>query len=141
MSDNSDPDAAQDEAGDAGVETGTAAEPLTITLPDGSESVSDAILAHREMLRAPDQHGLATAEDIEHLTEAMENLSGQVQEATGRAAAAEESAEDLEEVVARQREQIQELQSVVGSLADILGTSTTWRTFDADGGAPEAAGD
>lgn len=108
------------------------AEPLTLRLPDGSESVSDAILSHREMLQSPQENGLATTEEITHLTEAMESLSTEVQETEQQL---EESRSEVDEVVdllARQQQQIDELQSAVDSLAGILGTSTEWDSFDAD---------
>jgi len=112
------------------------AQPLTIKLPDGSESVSDAILAHREMLHAPEEHGLATSEDITHLSEGMETLSTELSE-TGQAhEETQAEVEQLRATVERQREQIDELQSAVTSLAEILGTTTEWETFD-DGTAED----
>ncbi|PSQ59923.1 MAG: hypothetical protein BRD23_03265 [Halobacteriales archaeon SW_9_67_25] len=87
-------------------------QPLTIALPDGSASVSDAIVTHREMLIEPQEHGLATDEEITHLSEARSQIS------------------ELQETVERQQRQIEELQSTVTSLAEILGTEAEWQTFD-----------
>ena len=106
------------------------ANPLQITLPDGSESVSDAIVTHREMLREPQDHGLATAQEITHLSEAMESLSGDITETTQQHDESRSRIDELEDTVARQRQQIDELQSMVASLAGILGTETEWETFD-----------
>ena len=119
----------------------TEARPLTIDLPDGSASVSDAILSHREMLRAPEEHGLATNEDITHLSEAMDTLSTEIEETGQESEETREEVEELRETVERQRRQIVELQATVDSLAEILGTSTEWETFDADEAAPDVAGD
>jgi peptidoglycan hydrolase CwlO-like protein len=106
--------------------------PLKIELPDGSESVSDAILSHREMLQAPDDNGLATEEEITHLTEAIESLSAEVQETGQQLDETQADVDEVKDTVARQQQQIEELQSAVNSLAEILGTSTEWRRFDED---------
>jgi peptidoglycan hydrolase CwlO-like protein len=106
--------------------------PLKIELPDGSESVSDAILSHREMLQAPDDNGLATEEEITHLTEAIESLSAEVQETGQQLDETQTDVDEVKDTVARQQQQIEELQSAVNSLAEILGTSTEWRRFDED---------
>jgi chromosome segregation ATPase len=106
------------------------ANPLQITLPDGSASVSDAIVTHREMLREPQEHGLATEQEITHLSEAMESLSADITETSREHDESRSEIEELREVVATQREQIDELQSMVASLAGILGTETEWETFD-----------
>ena len=127
-----------DESGDGAL---TETRPLTIELPDGSASVSDAILAHREMLRGPEEHGLATGEDITHLSEAMDTLSTEIEETGQESEETREEVEQLRETVERQRRQIDELQATVDSLAEILGTSTEWDTFDADEAAPDVAGD
>ena len=127
-----------DESGDGAL---TETRPLTIELPDGSASVSDAILAHREMLRGPEEHGLATGEDITHLSEAMDTLSTEIEETGQESEETREEVEQLRETVERQRRQIVELQATVDSLAEILGTSTEWETFDADEAAPDVAGD
>jgi len=131
------------ESTDAGSDGGalTGARPLTIELPDGSASVSDAILSHHEMLRAPGEHGLATSEDITHLSEAMDTLSTEIDETGQESEATREEAEQLRETVECQRQQIDELQATVDSLAAILGTSTEWETFDADEAASDVAGD
>lgn len=114
--------------------------PLTIELPDGSSSVSEAILAHREMLRAPSEHGLATDEDVTHLSEAAETLSTKIQEADRRGEETQSEVETLRETVARQHKQIAELRATVDSLAEILGTATEWEEFEADA-TPEADDD
>ncbi|WP_229111108.1 DUF3450 domain-containing protein [Halapricum desulfuricans] len=103
---------------------------LTIALPDGSTSVSDAIVTNREMLREPQEHGLATQEEITHLSEAIEGLSEKAQTATTQSEQTQASVDELQAVVERQRRQIEELQSMVSSLADILGTEAEWETFD-----------
>lgn len=103
---------------------------LTITLPDGSESVSDAIVTHREMLREPREHGLATDQEITHLSEAMEALSADVEEVNRQYDANQSTVTDLREVVEQQQRQITELRSMVTSLAEILGTEAEWDTFD-----------
>ncbi|MBB6646399.1 hypothetical protein [Halobellus ruber] len=122
------------------------ASPLQIALPDGSASVSDAIVTHREMLREPQDHGLATDQEITHLSEAMESLSADIQETTqqhdesrsriedleDRVEAQQERIGEYEELVEAQQQQIDELQSMVSSLAGILGTDTEWQTFDDD---------
>lgn len=117
----------------------TDASPLTIELPDGSSSVSEAILAHREMLRAPSEHGLATDEDVTHLSEAAETLSTKIQEADRRGEETKSEVETLQETVERQQKQIEELRATVDSLAEILGTATEWQEFgdavDADADA------
>ena len=124
-------DAEQDPADDDQPTEGTSdANPLQITLPDGSASVSDAIVTHREMLREPQEHGLATEQEITHLSEAMESLSADITETSREHDESRSEIEELREVVATQREQIDELQSMVTSLAEILGTDTEWQTFD-----------
>jgi peptidoglycan hydrolase CwlO-like protein len=100
-------------------------QPLTITLPDGSESVSDAILSHREMLRAPDDHGLATTQEITHLSEAMEALSADVEAATDEEQHQADVTE-LQTAIEQQQQQIAELRSAVTSLAEILGAEVEW---------------
>jgi peptidoglycan hydrolase CwlO-like protein len=108
----------------------SASQPLTITLPDGSESVSDAILSHREMLRAPQEHGLATDQEITHLSEAVEALSADVEETSEQSDESQAELAELRSLVEQQRRQIDELQAAVTSLAGILGTDTEWETFD-----------
>ena len=133
-------------------------QPLTIALPEGSQSVSDAILTHREMLRDPEEHGLATEQDVTHLSEAIESLSanisetnqkhdesrsqiddlqnvveqqrGQIDDLQDVAEQQRGQIDDLQSVVEQQRGQIDELQSMVTSLAGILGTETEWDTFE-----------
>ena len=84
------------------------------------------------MLREPQDHGLATEQEITHLSEAMESLSADITETSREHDESREEIEELREVVAQQREQIDELQSMVASLAGILGTETEWETFDGD---------
>ena len=114
------------------IEDTSASQPLTITLPDGSESVSDAILSHREMLRAPEEHGLATDQEITHLSEAFEALSADVEENSQQCDESQAELTELRTLVEQQRRQIDELQAAVTSLAGILGTDTEWETFDGD---------
>jgi chromosome segregation ATPase len=104
-------------------------QPLTITLPDGSASVSDAIVTHREMLIEPQEHGLATDGEITHLSEAMEKLSDDIEAATEQSAETRSQISELQDIVDRQQQQIDELQSTVTSLAEILGTEAEWQTF------------
>lgn len=103
---------------------------LTITLPEGSTSVSDAIVTNREMLREPQNHGIATDEDITHLSEAMESLSGKVDNVNRQYDESQSSVNELQHLVEQQQQQINELQTMVTSLADILGTEAEWNTFD-----------
>lgn len=106
------------------------ANPLQIALPDGSASVSDAIVTHREMLRDPQEHGLATDQDVTHLSEAIESLSANISETTQQHDESRSQIEELQDLVEQQRRQIDELQSMVASLAGILGTETEWQTFE-----------
>ncbi|MFC7069112.1 hypothetical protein [Halobaculum lipolyticum] len=128
------PDATQDEsehsgpAADAADETGSPG--MTIPLPEGSTSVSDAIVTNREMLRDPERHGLATEGDIENLSGAMESLSTKVEQVNHRQDDGAARLADLEELVEKQQRQIDELQSMVSSLVDVLGTEAEWTTFD-----------
>jgi len=107
-------------------------QPLTIALPEGSQSVSDAILAHREMLRTPEEHGLATDQEITHLSEAIEGLSEDLTEVNQQYAGAQADVAGLQEVIRQQQRQIDELRSTVTSLAEILGTGAEWEAFDTD---------
>ena len=124
---NSSADTDQDSSADTDT---SGASPLQIALPDGSESVSDAIVTHREMLREPQDNGLATAQDITHLSEALESLSGDIQETNQQHDESQSRIAELEDLVETQQRQIDELQSMVTSLAEILGTDTEWQTFD-----------
>ena len=119
-------DAEQDQSADETPE----ANPLQIALPDGSASVSDAIVTHREMLRDPEEHGLATEQDVTHLSEAIESLSANISETNQKHDESRSQIDDLQSVVEQQRGQIDELQSMVTSLAGILGTETEWDTFE-----------
>ncbi|MFB6122413.1 MAG: hypothetical protein ABEJ78_03020 [Haloferacaceae archaeon] len=126
---NADEEEAQSADFDSTEETSDAS-PLTITLPDGSESVSDAIITHRAMLSEPQEHGLATGQDITHLSEAVEGLSADVEEISQQYDENQSTVAELQDRIERQQRQIDELQSMVTSLAEILGTGTEWETFD-----------
>ncbi|AZH26627.1 hypothetical protein [Haloplanus aerogenes] len=107
------------------------AEPLTIGLPDGSESVSEAILSHRQMLTNPSEHGLVSASEAEDVRETVADLSERVpEELQDELAELETSVDDLVERLDRQERQIDELRATVASLADILGASVDFQTFD-----------
>ncbi len=116
----------------AAVPERSSSQPLTIALPEGSQSVSDAILAHREMLRTPEEHGLATDQEITHLSEAIEGLSEDLTEANQQYDGVQSDVAELQDVVEQQQEQIDELRSAVTSLAEILGTGAEWEAFDTD---------
>lgn len=105
-------------------------QPLSITLPDGSENVADAIVTHREMLTDPCEHGLATDEDISHLSKAMETFSDKLEKTTQQYDETQPQIDELQDLVEQQQQQINELQSVVTSLADILGTEAGWTKFN-----------
>ncbi|SEH14737.1 hypothetical protein SAMN04487967_1743 [Natronorubrum sediminis] len=105
-------------------------QPLSITLPDGSENVADAIVTHREMLTDPHEHGLATDEDISHLSKAMETFSDRLEKTTQQYDETQSQVDELHNLVEHQQQQINELQSVVISLADILGTEAEWTKFN-----------
>jgi uncharacterized coiled-coil protein SlyX len=109
------------------------AEPLTIGLPDGSESVSEAILSHRRMLTNPSEHGLVAASEADDVRETVADLSERVpEELEDELAELETSIEGLADRLDRQDRQIEELRATVASLADILGASVEFRTFDGD---------
>ncbi|RCU47670.1 hypothetical protein DU504_10385 [Haloplanus salinus] len=122
-----------DDADDSAPESALAgeAEPLTIGLPDGSESVSEAILSHRRMLTNPSEHGLVAASEAEGVRETVAALSERVpEELEDELTDLEASVEGLVEQLGRQERQIEELRATVTSLADILGASVEFRTFD-----------
>ncbi|MFC7096546.1 hypothetical protein [Halobaculum marinum] len=131
---DSNPDATQDDSNqtDDAAQGGDVAESpgMTIPLPEGSTSVSDAIVTNREMLRDPENHGLATDGDIENLSGAMESLSAKVERVNHQHEDGAARLTELEELAERQQQQIDELQSMVSSLVDILGTEAEWTTFD-----------
>ena len=109
------------------------AEPLTIGLPDGSESVSEAILSHRQMLTNPSEHGLVSADDAAEVQETVAELTEEVPEGLQEEMETlEASVEELATGVGRQEQQIRELRDTVASLAEILGASVEFRTFDED---------
>jgi hypothetical protein len=108
-------------------------EPLTIGLPDGSESVSEAILSHRQMLTNPSENGLVSASEAEDVRETVADLSERVpEELQDELAELETSVDDLVGRLDRQERQIGELRATVASLADILGASVEFQTFDED---------
>ncbi|MFB6256836.1 MAG: hypothetical protein ABEH58_08970 [Haloplanus sp.] len=114
-------------------------EPLTIGLPDGSESVSEAILSHRRMLTNPSEHGLASTDDAAEIRETVAELAEKVPEdLQEEMETLEASVEKLATGVDRQEQQIRELRDTVVSLAEILGTSVEFRTFGEDGGEDDA---
>jgi len=109
----------------------TSAEPLTIALPDGSESVSEAILSHRQMLTNPSDHGLVSVEEAEEVRETVDRLAEEVpEELRDEMTDLEASVDELADGVDRQQRQIQELRDTVASLAEILGASVEFRTGD-----------
>ncbi|MFB6101905.1 MAG: hypothetical protein ABEJ73_05010 [Haloplanus sp.] len=113
---------------DDGTET---AEPLTIGLPDGSESVSEAILSHRQMLTNPSEHGLVSTAEAEEVQETVERLSDEVpDDLQEEMQTLETSVDELGERLDRQQRQIQELRDTVASLAEILGASVDFQRLD-----------
>lgn len=109
----------------------TSAEPLTIALPDGSESVSEAILSHRQMLTNPSDHGLVSVEEVNEVRETVDRLAEEVpEELRDEMADLETSVDELADGLDRQQRQIQELRDTVASLAEILGASVDFRTGD-----------
>lgn len=105
---------------------------LTITLPDGSTSVADAIVTNREMLCNPDAYDIATEEDITYLSKAMESLSTKVEKTDRQYEQGRSRLTELEDLVEQQHRQINELQSMVTSIAKILGTEAEWESFEED---------
>jgi len=104
---------------------------LTIALPDGSESVAEAMLAHRRMLTNPADSGLAAVEELEQLREAVETLSAEVpEELADEMATLEASVDEVADGLDRQQRQIQELGETVARLAEILGTSVEFRSIE-----------
>ena len=114
----------------AAVETAVSgAEPLTIALPDGSESVSEAILSHRRMLTNPSDHGLVSTEEADEVRETVGRLAEEVpDELRDDLADLETSVDELADGLDRQQRQIQELRKTVESLAEILGASVDFQT-------------
>ena len=103
-------------------------EPLTITLPDGSESVSEAILSNRRMLTNPEEHDLVSASEIEAVRDAVDTLSAEVSDdLQEEVSTLETSLEGVEERLDRQGRQIGELRDTVASLAEILGASVEFQ--------------
>ena len=106
-------------------------DPLTIELPDGTESVSEAILSNRQMLLDPDESAMASETEVVELTDWVEELAGKIADVEQhQTETIEADVTDLETVVEEQRRQIEELRGAVESLADILGTTADWETFD-----------
>jgi hypothetical protein len=109
-------------------------EPLTISLPDGSESVAAAIRSNREMLAAPAENGLAPAEAVTELRETVDRLAeDRPDDLTSELAGLETATERLADRVARQDREIRELREVVRSLAEILGASVEFQESATDG--------
>ncbi len=109
-------------------------EPLTISLPDGSESVAAAIRSNREMLAAPAENGLAPAEAVTELRETVDRLAeDRPDDLTSELAGLETATERLADRVARQDREIRELREVVRSLAEILGASIEFHEPATDG--------
>lgn len=133
---DADPDGRHEQDSDTPSESDTDTKPdtngLTIALPKGSASVSDAIITHREMLNAPREHGLATEDDVEHLSEACDTISGNLDEVRTQYEENQTEVAELRALVEEQQNQITELQSMISSLAEILGTDTEWESFDED---------
>jgi hypothetical protein len=142
-------EATADDGGDAAVTIDAdGPEPLTISLPDGSESVAAAIRSNREMLAAPAENGLAPAEAVTELREAVDRLADdRPDDLTSELAGIETATERLADRVARQDREIRELREVVRSLAEILGASIEFQEpavddeGDGDGGADRGASD
>lgn len=133
-------DAADDDPDEPSAGTGGAidAEPLTIELPDGTESVSEAILSNRRMLLSPEESALASENEVVELIDWVEDLAAKIEGVeTTQTETIEPGVDDLESVVEEQqqvietqRKQIDELRGAVESLADILGTTADWETFE-----------
>ncbi|MFT4910614.1 MAG: methyl-accepting chemotaxis protein [Natronomonas sp.] len=106
-------------------------DPLTIELPDGTESVSEAILSNRQMLLDPDESAMASETEVVELTDWVEELAGNIEDVEQhQTETIEADVTDLKTVVKNQRRQIEELRGAIESLADILGTTADWETFD-----------
>jgi len=119
-------DAETEDADDSAVVD--AAEPLTITLPDGSESVSEAILSNRRMLTNPGEHGLVSASELEEVRDALDTLSTEVSDdLREEVSTLETSLDGVEERLDRQDRRIEELRDTVASLAEILGASVEFQ--------------
>lgn len=125
-------DESADESGSESALSGEV-EPLTIGLPDGSESVSEAILSHRQMLTNPSEHGLVAASEAEDVQETVAGLAEEVpDDLQDELVELETSVGELAGRLDRQERQIGELRATVASLADILGASVEFQTFDDD---------
>jgi len=109
----------------------SSAEPLSITLPDGSESVSEAILSHRRMLTNPAENGLVASAELEAVRENVKTLSNRLpDELNDELTTLETSIQEVETRLDHQRREIEELQTAVTSLAEILGTSVGFQSGD-----------
>jgi chromosome segregation ATPase len=107
---------------DPGVEDGAGEESprLTIALPEGCENVSDAIVTNREMLREPGEHGLATDEEITHLSEAIESVSGNVEAVSARCEDQGSEIEEIQATVEQQGQRIEDRDSEIDELRTIV---------------------
>lgn len=117
-----------DDSTDSEADTVDAAGPLTITLPDGSESVSEAILSNRRMLTNPEEHGLVSASEVDDVRGALDTLSAEVSDGLqDEVATLETSLAEAEKQLDRQSRRIEELRDTVSSLAEILGASVEFQ--------------
>jgi ABC-type transporter Mla subunit MlaD len=117
-----------DDSTDSKTDIVDAAGPLTITLPDGSESVSEAILSNRRMLTNPEEHGLVSAGEVDDVRGALDTLSAEVSDdLRDEVATLETSLAEAEKQLDRQSGQIEELRDTVSSLAEILGASVEFQ--------------
>lgn len=130
-----------DDGGDGPVESAAVEpKPLTLELPDGSESVSEAILSHREMLTNPAAHDLVSAEEMAELRETIEELSEAVpEELEAELATLDTVVDEMADRIDQQQREIRELRQTVASLADILGASPEFETAE-DGDDASASG-
>jgi|JXWS01.1.fsa_nt_gb hypothetical protein len=99
--------------------------PLSLDLPEGSESVSEAIFSHRKMLTNPADHGLAVADEVVTLEARLEEMADVVEERTARH-------DTLESSLKSQERQITELKQAIDSLAEVLGTSVEWQALETE---------
>ncbi|ERG96498.1 hypothetical protein [Haloquadratum walsbyi] len=109
--------------------SGSTAEPLSIRLPDGSESVSEAILSHRQMLTNPGEYDLASAETVADMRETIARLTEDVPPGLrSDLKTLESSVEEVISQLEQQQQQIEELRQATTSLAEILGASVEFST-------------
>ena len=105
------------------------AEPLSIRLPDGSESVSEAIISHRQMLTNPGEYDLASADTVADMRETIARLTEDVPPGLrSDLKTLESSVENVISQLEQQQQQIEELRQATTSLAEILGASVEFST-------------